>query len=53
MTNDPWDARNDLIMDDIYSQDPNDINDVLKIKRSKSADKLIKKPPLERPIKTP
>jgi len=29
-------------MDDVYSQDPNDPEDKLKIKRSKSSDKLAK-----------
>jgi len=40
LTDDPWQDKRDYIMDDVYSQDPDDPDDVLKIKRSASFDKF-------------
>jgi len=40
LTDDPWQDKRDFILDDVYSQDPNDPDDVLKIKRSASFDKF-------------
>ena len=40
LTDDPLYNKNDFIMDEVYSQDPDDKEDILKIKRSASYDKL-------------
>lgn len=40
LTDDPWQDKRDFVMDDEYSQDPDDKMDVLKVKRSTSFDKF-------------
>jgi len=42
LTDDPWQAKDDFVVDDLYSQDSDDPGDVLKMKRSVSNDKLLK-----------
>ncbi len=43
LTDDPLYNKNDHVLDDIYSQDPEDKEDILKMKRSASYDKLQKR----------
>jgi hypothetical protein len=40
LTDDPLYNVNDFPQDDLYSQDPNDKDDILRIKKSSSYDKL-------------
>ena len=40
LTNDPWQDKKDYVMDDVYSQNVKDPEDVLKVKRSVSFDKF-------------
>lgn len=42
LTDDPWQPKNDFVFDEVYSQDPGDIMDVLRVRRSASYDKLNK-----------
>ena len=40
LTDDPWQDKRDFVLDEEYSQNPNDPDDVLKVKRSNSFDKF-------------
>ena len=40
LTDDPWQPKNDFVMDDVYSQDSKDAHDLALKKRSKSHEKL-------------
>lgn len=40
LTDDPWQDKRDFIMDDEYSQNLDDPDDVLKVKRSNSYDRF-------------
>lgn len=42
LIDDPWMQNDGFIMDDVYSQDPNDPDDKLKVKRSKSNERMPK-----------
>lgn len=40
LTDDPWQPKNDFVMDDVYSQNPNDPHDLGFEKRAKSHERL-------------